>query len=140
MKNSLMLIARRTFTTVNNNNNPFSNFTRCYSDLPSQSIPAPNSKLFVGGLSWSVDENSLKDAFSSFGQVSEVRILYDTDTGRSRGFGFIQFSNDDDAKCAKDAMDGKALLGRPLRISFALEKARGGPIVVPRLQSSRHNS
>ncbi|EEF37054.1 glycine-rich RNA-binding protein 4, mitochondrial [Ricinus communis] len=102
--------------------------------------PPPNSKLFVAGLSWSVDEKSLKDAFSSFGEVSEVRIMYDKDSGRSRGFGFVNFSKENEAVCAKDAMDGKALLGRPLRISFALEKVRGGPIVVPRLSSAGDNS
>ncbi|XP_006846342.2 glycine-rich RNA-binding protein 4, mitochondrial [Amborella trichopoda] len=96
-----------------------------------------SSRLFVGGLSWGVDEKSLKDSFSSFGDVTEVRIIYDRDSGRSRGFGFIYFSNEDEAKCAKDAMDGKALLGRPLRISFAIEKVRGGPLVVPRLSGTR---
>ncbi|XP_027346357.1 glycine-rich RNA-binding protein 4, mitochondrial [Abrus precatorius] len=108
---------------------------RFYCSPPSS--PSSN-KLFVGGLSWSVDEKSLKDAFSSFGNVTEVRIVYDKDSGRSRGFGFVIFSNDDDAKCAKDAMDGKALLGRPLRINFALEKARGVPVVVPRLSDIGH--
>ncbi|WVZ25960.1 hypothetical protein V8G54_004504 [Vigna mungo] len=67
-----------------------------------------------------------------------VRIVYDKDSGRSRGFGFVIFSNEDDAKCAKEAMDGKALLGRPLRISIALEKARGVPVVVPRLSDIGH--
>ncbi|KAI4369747.1 hypothetical protein MLD38_018160 [Melastoma candidum] len=90
-------------------------------------------KLFVGGLSWSVDEKSLRDAFSSFGPVLEVKILYDKDSGRSRGFGFVSFSSQADAQCAKDAMDGKALMGRPLRISYALVKVRGVPVVVPRL-------
>ncbi|KAF2292308.1 hypothetical protein GH714_018841 [Hevea brasiliensis] len=97
---------------------------------------APNSKLFVAGLSRSVDEKSLKDAFSSFGDVTEVRIMYDKDSGRSRGFGFVNFSKEDEAICAKDAMDGKALLGRPLRISFALERVRGGPVIVRRLSDS----
>ncbi|XP_074582608.1 glycine-rich RNA-binding protein 4, mitochondrial-like [Curcuma longa] len=96
--------------------------------------PAPsNSRLFVAGLSWSVDEKSLKDAFSSFGDVTEVRIMYDKNTGRSRGFGFVHFATDDAAKYARNAMDGKAFLGRPLRISFAVDRVRGGPIVVPRL-------
>ncbi|PNY04248.1 glycine-rich RNA-binding protein mitochondrial-like [Trifolium pratense] len=101
----------------------------------SASEPSSN-KLFIGGLSWSVDEKSLKDAFSSFGDVTEVRIVYDKDSGRARGFGFVIFTNEDDAKSAKDAMDGKALLGRPLRINFALEKARGGPVVVPRFSDN----
>ncbi|KAJ7964811.1 Glycine-rich RNA-binding protein [Quillaja saponaria] len=108
---------------------------RLYSSAASAPSPPSNNKLFVGGLSWSVDEKSLKDAFSSFGEVDEVRIVYDKDSGRSRGFGFVIFSNEDDAKYAKDAMDGKALLGRPLRINFAFEKVRGGPVVVPRLSN-----
>ncbi|KAK7306623.1 hypothetical protein VNO77_44574 [Canavalia gladiata] len=104
----------------------------------SSASPPSSNKLFVGGLSWSVDEKSLKDAFSSFGDVTEVRIVYDKDSGRPRGFGFVIFSNEDDAKCAKDAMDGKALLGRPLRINFALEKIRGVPVVMPRLSDIGH--
>ncbi|KAF8672650.1 hypothetical protein HU200_022119 [Digitaria exilis] len=64
--------------------------------------------------------------------------MYDKNSGRSRGFGFIHFSNDHEAKCAKDAMDGKVMLGRPLRISFALEKVRGAPVIVPRLSTVRN--
>ncbi|KAJ3701569.1 hypothetical protein LUZ61_005274 [Rhynchospora tenuis] len=100
------------------------------------SQPASNSKLFVAGLSWSVDDRSLLDVFSSFGDVTEVSIIYDKNSGRSRGFGFVQFSNEDDAKYAKDVMDGKVLLGRPLRISYALERVRGAPLVVPRISSA----
>ncbi|GAB2217740.1 hypothetical protein Droror1_Dr00000949 [Drosera rotundifolia] len=94
----------------------------------------------VSGLSWSVDEKNLVDAFSSFGDITEVRIMYDKDTGRSRGFGFVYFSEDDSASHAKDAMDGKALLGPPLRISFALKRVRGAPVVVPRLRHSGNAS
>ncbi|KAJ4893144.1 RNA-binding (RRM/RBD/RNP motifs) family protein [Raphanus sativus] len=96
------------------------------------SSASPSSKLFVGGLSYSVDEQSLKDAFSSFGYIEEVRIAYDKGSGRSRGFGFVDFVEKDDALSAKHAMDGKGLLGRPLRIGFALERVRGGPVVVQR--------
>ncbi|KAF5182133.1 RNA-binding (RRM/RBD/RNP motifs) family protein [Thalictrum thalictroides] len=64
-----------------------------------------------------------------------VRIVYDKDSGRSRGFGFVRFLEDESARSAKDATDGKVLLGRPLRISFAHEKVRGGPVVVPRLSN-----
>ncbi|XAR55336.1 hypothetical protein NMG60_11035390 [Bertholletia excelsa] len=108
---------------------------RFYCSRPSSSAPPSNNKLFVGGLSWSVNEKTLKDAFSTYGEVTEVRIMYDKETGRSRGFGFVYFSKVDEAKSAKDAMDGKAFLGRPLRITYALEKVRGAPVVVPRLSS-----
>ncbi|XP_055823798.1 glycine-rich RNA-binding protein 4, mitochondrial [Solanum dulcamara] len=128
MKGSLIELSRRVLSVPNNIVNG-----RLYCSLPSPSSLPPNNKLFVAGLSWSVDEKSLNDAFSSFGQVTEVRIMYDKETGRSRGFGFVYFSKDVEASCAKDAMDGKAFLGRPLRVSFALEKVRGAPVVVPRL-------
>ncbi|XP_009788337.1 glycine-rich RNA-binding protein 4, mitochondrial-like [Nicotiana tabacum] len=127
MKESLIQFSRRVVRLPNILNG------RLYCSRPSASSLPPNNKLFVAGLSWSVDEKSLNDAFSSFGQVTEVRIMYDKETGRSRGFGFVHFSKDEEANCAKDAMDGKAFLGRPLRVSFALEKVRGAPVVVPRL-------
>ncbi|KAG7010748.1 Glycine-rich RNA-binding protein 4, mitochondrial, partial [Cucurbita argyrosperma subsp. argyrosperma] len=135
--NTLMQLARRALTNIQT---PVLSF-RCFcsqsssssSSAPSSSPSAPNNKLFVAGLSWSLDERSLKDAFSSFGEVTEVRIMYDKDSGRSRGFGFVNFTNEDDAQTAKDAMDGKAR--RPLRISFALDKVRGGPVVIPRLSN-----
>ncbi|CAI9090202.1 OLC1v1024928C1 [Oldenlandia corymbosa var. corymbosa] len=110
------------------------NSTSSFSSITSS--PPPNNKLFVGGLSWSVDEKSLLDAFSSFGDVTEVRIMYDKTTGRSRGFGFVHFSKEDEAASAKDAMDGKAYLGRPMRVTFALDKVRGAPVVVPRVRNS----
>ncbi|KAK3445882.1 hypothetical protein EUGRSUZ_A01097 [Eucalyptus grandis] len=133
MDRGLMFLVRRALT-VRNPNQTFS--LRCFCSPPMSLSPPFNGKLFVGGLSWSVDEKSLQDAFSSFGEVTEVKILYDKDSGRSRGFGFVCFTNQADATCAKDAMDGKALLGRPLRISYALEKVRGAPVVVPRLSSN----
>ncbi|XP_049936451.1 glycine-rich RNA-binding protein 4, mitochondrial-like isoform X2 [Nymphaea colorata] len=93
-------------------------FTTSFSPVSSPSLvllgcrclSTSSSRLFVGGLSWGVDERSLRDAFSSFGDVTEVRIIYDRDSGRTRGFGFVYFSNEEDAKSAKDAMDGKKFL------------------------------
>ncbi|XP_071734685.1 glycine-rich RNA-binding protein 4, mitochondrial-like [Rutidosis leptorrhynchoides] len=115
-KTSLPHLARRVITSS-------SSHFRCFSTTPSS-----NNKLFVAGLSWSVDEKSLKEAFSSFGDVSEVRIMYDKDSGRSRGFGFVNFSKEDEAASAKDAMDGKAFLGRPLKVCFALDKVHREPV------------
>ncbi|XP_074369795.1 glycine-rich RNA-binding protein 4, mitochondrial [Apium graveolens] len=135
MKNTLMLLGKRMGVIAAVQNKPHYSYSTSFCQSFSSSSP-PTNKLFVAGLSWSVDEKTLKDAFSSFGEITEVRIMYDKDTGRSRGFGFVYFSKGDDAASAKDAMDGKAYLGRPLRISYALEKVRGGPVVVPRLANS----
>ncbi|KAJ0051645.1 hypothetical protein Pint_01974 [Pistacia integerrima] len=137
MKNNITWIARRALTSLTSTNSSTLNLrSYCSSSLSSSSSflsPPPSPKLFVAGLSRSVDEKSLKDAFSSFGDVEEVKIIYDKDTGRSRCFGFVHFSKENDAESAKSAMDGKALMGRPLRIRFALQRVRGQPIVVPRL-------
>ncbi|KAI6693972.1 hypothetical protein NL676_021682 [Syzygium grande] len=72
-------------------------------------------KLFVGGLSYGTDDHSLKDAFSSFGEVVEARVITDRDSGRSRGFGFVNFSSDESASSALSAMDGQELHGRSIR-------------------------
>jgi len=99
-----------------------------------------SSKLFVGGLAWHADEKTIKDAFSTYGDVSEGRIMYDRDYGRSRGVGFIHFSNESSAEDAKNGMDGKELLGRPLRIDYAIDKpAAGRSRVVPRLSPLHSN-
>ncbi|KAG7581312.1 RNA-binding domain superfamily [Arabidopsis suecica] len=136
MRNGIELLVRRVSAI------PQHSISSSFHFLPqfcTSSSASPSSKLFIGGLSWSVDEQSLKDAFSSFGEVTEVRIAYDKGSGRSRGFGFVDFAEEGDALSAKDAMDGKGLLGRPLRISFALERVRGGPVVVPRLGKSKRD-
>ncbi|XP_057766228.1 glycine-rich RNA-binding protein 4, mitochondrial [Salvia miltiorrhiza] len=86
-------------------------------------IRAMSSKLFVGGLSYGTDDRSLKDAFASFGEVTEARVIIDRDSGRSRGFGFVNFSCDESASSALSAMDGQELNGRNIRVSFAQEKA-----------------
>ena len=81
-----------------------------------------NNKLFVGGISWNIDWRELKDVFSEFGEVTFVRIITDRETGRSKGFGFVEFASADDAAKAKDEMDGKEIDGRAIRIDFAQEK------------------
>ncbi|QCE13040.1 small subunit ribosomal protein S19 [Vigna unguiculata] len=91
------------------------NYIRCMS----------SSKLFIGGLSYGVDDQSLRDAFASFGDVVEARVITDRDTGRSRGFGFVNFSSDESASSALSAMDGQDLNGRSIRVSYANDKPSG---------------
>lgn len=80
-------------------------------------------KLFVGGISWNTNEAGLRQAFESFGPLGEVVVVYDRDTGRSRGFGFVTFENGDDATNAIQEMDGQDLDGRTIRVSES--KPRG---------------
>uniref|UniRef100_A0A3P8W4P6 Cold inducible RNA binding protein a n=1 Tax=Cynoglossus semilaevis TaxID=244447 RepID=A0A3P8W4P6_CYNSE len=80
-------------------------------------------KLFVGGLSFSTDEESLNEAFSKYGTIEKVDVIRDKITGRSRGFGFVKYNNVDDAKDALEAMNGKSLDGRQIRVD---EAGKGG--------------
>uniref|UniRef100_A0A5B7AXM9 RRM domain-containing protein n=2 Tax=Davidia involucrata TaxID=16924 RepID=A0A5B7AXM9_DAVIN len=82
-------------------------------------------KLFVGGLSYSTDDTSLKESFNKYGEVVEARVIVDRETGRSRGFGFITFTNSEDASCAIQALDGQDLHGRRIKVNFANDRARG---------------
>ncbi|CAI7642342.1 unnamed protein product [Penicillium palitans] len=65
------------------------------------------SKLFIGGLSWNTDDNSLRQRFEEFGVVEDATVVKDRDTGRSRGFGFVRFSTDDEATAAMNAMNNQ---------------------------------
>ena len=84
-------------------------------------------KLFVGGLSWGTTDDSLRQAFAGFGEVSDAKVITDRETGRSRGFGFVTFSNDDAAKEAMAKMDGADLDGRSLKVNEAQEREARGP-------------
>lgn len=79
-------------------------------------------KLFVGNLSWNTSENDLRNEAESYGQVDEVRIILDRETGRSRGFGFVTFSERDDALDAMEKMNGKEFDGRVLKVNEAHER------------------
>lgn len=84
-------------------------------------------KLFVGNLSWNMDDVSLREAFEQFGEVEDARVITDRDTGRSRGFGFVTYHNQDDAHNAIESMNGKELDGRTLNVNQAREReSRGG--------------
>ncbi|CAN0904878.1 RNA-binding protein CP29B, chloroplastic [Linum grandiflorum] len=81
--------------------------------------PETEHKLFVGNVSWSVTSESLTEAFRPYGEVAFARVLYDGETGRSRGYGFVCFTNASDMEAALQAADGLELEGRALRVSLA---------------------
>jgi cold-inducible RNA-binding protein len=85
-----------------------------------------SNKLFVGGLSWNTDDQSLHNAFAPHGEVTEAKVIMERDSGRSRGFGFVTFSSADAAEQAVTAMDGRELDGRTLRVNVAQERSRDG--------------
>lgn len=85
------------------------------------------NKLFVGGLAWASDEDSLRQAFEQFGSVRETKVITDRETGRSKGFGFVTFDNEEDAQEALRQLDGSSLDGRNIRVNEANERpSRGG--------------
>ena len=79
-------------------------------------------KLYVGNLSWDTDNNALRSAFEQFGEIEDVRVITDRDTGRSRGFGFITFQNREDAQNAIKEKDGTELDGRTIKVNEARER------------------
>lgn len=86
-----------------------------------------SNKLFVGGLSWGTDSAGLSAAFEGFGQVTDAVVITDRDSGRSRGFGFVTFSDANAANEAIRGMDGAKLDGRDLKVSLAQERAPRPP-------------
>src|SRR6185503_7846860 len=85
-----------------------------------------NSKLYVGNMSFKTTEADLRDAFGQFGSVTDVYIASDRETGRPRGFAFVTFSTDTEAKLAAEKMNGTDLDGRPLTVNEAKPKTEMG--------------
>ena len=75
--------------------------------------------IYAGNLSYNTQDNELNDAFSEFGEVSSAKVIMDRDTGRSKGFGFVEMANDDDGKKAIEALDGTDLDGRTIKVNEA---------------------
>jgi cold-inducible RNA-binding protein len=76
-------------------------------------------KLYVGNLSYDTAVDALKEAFAEFGEIVDAVIITDKMSGRSKGFGFIEFADEEAAKKAVEAMDGKEVDGRKLVVNFA---------------------
>lgn len=86
------------------------------------------NKLYVGNLSFKTSEEDLKELFSQAGEVTSVKIITDTYSGQSRGFGFVEMSNDDEAQKAISLFNGKDHMGRALTVNEAKpqQKREGG--------------
>jgi cold-inducible RNA-binding protein len=81
-----------------------------------------SKKLFVGGLSWGTTDEGLQGAFSKYGEIAEAKVITDRETGRSRGFGFVTFANDESAVSAINEMNGAELDGRTIKVNEAEDK------------------
>ncbi len=77
------------------------------------------NKLYVGNLPYSLDSDQLRNLFAEFGEITEARVITDRHSGRSKGFGFVEFTNEEDAQKAIDAMSGKDVEGRNLVVNVA---------------------
>lgn len=78
-----------------------------------------STKLFVGSLPWAVNDDSLKTAFSQYGNVVSAKVIVDRETGKSRGFGFVEMGNESEANAAIKALNGSELAGRNIVVNEA---------------------
>ncbi|NLF57133.1 MAG: RNA-binding protein [Candidatus Hydrogenedens sp.] len=82
--------------------------------------------IFVGNLSFNTNEDNLRAAFEAYGQVSSARIITDRETGRSRGFAFVEMPSSSEAQAAISGLDGRDMDGRNLKVNEAKPKEEGG--------------
>jgi len=83
-------------------------------------------KLYVGNLSYNTSEDGLRNLFSGFGNVASVKIIFDRETGNSKGFGFVEMSTDEEANAAIAGTNGKEIDGRQIRVNEAMDKPQRG--------------
>ncbi|OAY40727.1 33 kDa ribonucleoprotein, chloroplastic [Manihot esculenta] len=86
-------------------------------------------KIYAGNLGWGLTSQGLIDAFANQPGLLSAKVIYERDTGRSRGFGFVSFESDENAEAALNAMNGAEVEGRPLRLNLAAERARSPPAI-----------
>jgi RNA recognition motif-containing protein len=82
------------------------------------------TNLFVGNLPFTTGSPELEELFTQYGAVSRAQVITDRDTGRSRGFGFVEMDNDDEAQQAIEALDGSEVGGRQIKVNVARERSR----------------
>ncbi|MBN1884879.1 MAG: RNA-binding protein [Candidatus Krumholzibacteriota bacterium] len=82
-------------------------------------------KIYVGNMSFDTSENDLRKAFEAHGTVDSVAIITDRDTGRAKGFGFVEMNNDDEARAAMEALNEKDFMGRTLKVNEARPRTDG---------------
>lgn len=82
-----------------------------------------SKKLFVGNLSFQIEDQDLEEVFKEFGEVVSAKVIINKFNGRSKGFGFVEMASDDGAQSAIEGLDGKEVSGRPIRVSIAKEKS-----------------
>lgn len=82
--------------------------------------------IYAGNLAYSVTDQSLEELFSEFGTVTSARVIQDRDTGRSKGFGFVEMSTSEESNAAIEALNGKEIDGRAVTINEARPKPQGG--------------
>ena len=87
-----------------------------------------STKIYVGNLPYSVDDNALQSNFSEFGAVSSAKVMMDRDTGRSKGFGFVEMASAEEAQAAIQALNGVSVNGRSITVNLAKPREEGrGP-------------
>lgn len=83
-----------------------------------------STNIYVGNLAFSTDSNGLERLFAQYGEVTKAQIVTDRDTGRSRGFGFVEMANAEEANKAIAELNGKSVDGRQLNVNVAKERSR----------------
>lgn len=83
-----------------------------------------STNIYVGNLAFSTDSDSLRSLFAEYGEVNSAEVVADRDTGRSRGFGFVEMPSDEDAQAAISQTNGSTVDGRQLKVNVARERSR----------------
>ena len=83
-----------------------------------------STNIYVGNLSFSTDSDALRQLFAAHGEVTKAQVVTDRDTGRSRGFGFVEMASSDEANKAINELNGKSIDGRQLNVNIAKERSR----------------